>query len=492
MGCHTPRHGRLRSTVRGDQRSLSDRGLPHPGARWSPPRAALGNDTKTAHNWCDLAAITRFRRHTIVGMLPRMVAQRPVDHRIAELAASQFGVVDRGQLRALGLSDGAIAHRVRVRRLHGVRRGVYAVGHPLLGAHGRWLAAVLACGPGAVLSHASAAALWELRPSDAVSVDVTVRGPSRRRGLHLRVHRARGLGADETTTESGIPVTTPARTILDLAAMLPTDRALERVLDRAEVVRATDVNALVAIADARTGHRAAARLRRVLADHTPGTTLTRSALEERMLALCRERGLPQPRVNDSVAGLEVDFLFAAQRVVVEADSWQHHRSRAAFERDRQRDATLPLAGHRVLRFTDRQMAQDPTTVAAAIRAALAAGARAPPVPSAIARPDSGPPPRERETPPTSRPTAGRSADARIRDRRSDARGAPRRDPGPMCIDRSCAAAATELAARHAALADALDRGDPDADPIAAIDSALALQAAEAVVERRLSAPVPLA
>jgi len=184
----------------------------------------------------------------------------------------------------------------------------------------------------------------------------------------------------ETATTRGIPVTSPARTILDLAATLRSERALERVLDRVEILRLTDVKALAAIADARPGHRGAARLRRALADHVPGTTLTRSELEERMLALCRARDLPQPRVNDSVAGLEVDFLFAEQRVVVEADSWQHHRSRGAFERDRERDATLALAGHRV-RFTDRQMKRDAATVAAAIRAALAAGARAPPAPA---------------------------------------------------------------------------------------------------------------
>jgi very-short-patch-repair endonuclease len=341
------------------------------------------------------------------------MAPRPDDHRIAELAASQFGVVERRQLRALGLSDPAIARRISAGRLHRLRRGVYAVGHPVLGERGRWLAAVLACGPDAVLSHASAAALWDLRPSDAMTIDVTVRGPSRRRGPGLRVHRARGLHADETTTTRSIPVTSPARTILDLAATLRDDRALERVLDRAEILRATDVKALVALADARTGHRGAARLRRMLADHTPGTTVTRSELEERMLALCRERGLPKPRVNDSVAGLEVDFLFAERRVVVEADSWQHHRGRAAFERDRERDATLALAGHRVLRFTDRQMKRDGATVAAAIHAALAAGARAPPAPppSERATPgsDPAPPIPARDPPPPSSGGAGARA-----------------------------------------------------------------------------------
>jgi very-short-patch-repair endonuclease len=297
----------------------------------------------------------------------------PLDRRIASLAAEQFGVVARGQLREVGLTESGIARRVDAGRLHRVRRGVYSVGHPVLGRHARLLAAVLSCGPGAVLSHASAAALWGLRPSDAAYIDVTVFGPSRRRGAGLRVHRARRLGADEIATHAGIPVTSVARTILDLAPTLRDDRALGRILDRAEVLQTIDVTSLVAVAGAHPGHPGAGRLRRALAEHTPGP-LTRSDLEERLLALCRNRGLPRPRVNHFVAGLEVDFLFAEQRVVVEADGWAYHRSRAAFERDRARDAALALAGYRVLRFTDRQVEREPATVAAAIAAALSAPA----------------------------------------------------------------------------------------------------------------------
>jgi hypothetical protein len=127
----------------------------------------------------------------------------------------------------------------------------------------------------------------------------------------------------------GIAVTSAARTVLDLAASIPDERALQRVLDHAEVLRLTDGPRLVAVAEAHPGHHGAGRLRRALAEHTPGTTLTRSDLEERMLALCRNRGLPQPRVNHFVAGLEVDFLFAEQRLVVEADGWAFHSVAAA-------------------------------------------------------------------------------------------------------------------------------------------------------------------
>jgi very-short-patch-repair endonuclease len=295
-------------------------------------------------------------------------ATPPLDRRLAALAVAQHGVVHRRQLLALGLSDSAIGRRVASGRLHRLHRSVYAVGHPLLGSHGRWLAAVLACRPGAVLSHASAAALWEIRSAAAGRIDVTVPGTARPRAPGLRVHRARRLGAEEIATRRGIPVTSAERTILDLAASL-SERALEKVLDRAEQERIVDWRALAAIACAR-GHRGSAPLGRVLAEHVPGTTVTRSVLEERMLALCRAHGLPRPRVNHYVEGLEVDFVFPGKRVLIETDSWRYHRDRTAFERDRERDAVFARAGYRVLRFTDRQMRSDPAGVAATIGAVL--------------------------------------------------------------------------------------------------------------------------
>jgi very-short-patch-repair endonuclease len=321
------------------------------------------HDRRTAGPTCDTAVAM------LTGVAPPTETSA-VDRRVAELAASQHGVVARDQLRALGLTDTMIAWRVRAGRLHRVRRAVYAVGHPALTPHGRWLAAVLALGPGARLSHGSAGALWDLRRSSASSIDVTVPGSGRRASPGVRTHRVRRNEPDEATIHRGIAVTTPARTVLDLAGDLPR-RGLERVLDRAEELRLTDRRALAAIAAAHHGHRGAGPLRRALADHVAGTTLTRSALEERMLALCREHGLARPRVNHWVAGLEVDFLFEAQRVVIETDGWAHHRTRAAFERDRDRDAALARAGHRVLRFTHRQLADDPRAVAATIAAALA-------------------------------------------------------------------------------------------------------------------------
>jgi hypothetical protein len=223
-----------------------------------------------------------------------------------------------------------------------------------------------------VLSHRSAGALWELLHSEATVVDVTVAGSggsSRRTGL--RVHRARRLDG-QTTVKDGIPVTTPARTVLDLAAALE-GRPLERLLDQAEITRLTDVSSLVALARAHPGHRGAGKLLRTLAEHDPGTTLTKGKLEERFLALCRDAGLPRPLCNHDVEGLEVDFVFAGHGLLVETDSWRHHKSRDSFESDRRRDAIHAAAGWRTLRFTHRQIAHDPATVRAALAAALAQG-----------------------------------------------------------------------------------------------------------------------
>ena len=297
------------------------------------------------------------------------LASHSADRAIARLAAGQYGVVERGQLVALGLSGAAIGRRVEAGRLHRMHRGVYAVGHPLVPTRGRWLAAVLTCGPAATLSHASAAALWGLRGSDAVLIDITLPGTGARRRSGLRIHRARNLAPADVAAVDAIRVTSPARTILDVAADLDA-RALERILDRAEREGAYDGRALAAVIAANRGHRGAARLRAILDGHLAGTTVTRSGLEERMLAVCRAHGLPCPLVNHFVLGLEVDFAFPGTRVVVEADSWRYHRSRAQFARDRERDAILARAGYRVLRFADDQIVEQPGLVATTIAAAL--------------------------------------------------------------------------------------------------------------------------
>jgi predicted transcriptional regulator of viral defense system len=235
------------------------------------------------------------------------VVVRSVDAEIAALAARQHGVVTTRQLAALGLPQRAVSHRAAAGRLHRVHRGVYAVGHPILTANGHRMAAVLACGPGAALSHASAAALWEIRPSSATRVDVSVRGAGgRAKRPRIRVHRAPSLRADEITEHQAIRVTTPARTLLDLAAQLPR-RALERALDQAAITDLFDLAALSAVVRAHEGERGAAALSKALEQHAPGTTPTKSELEELMLAVCDDHGLQRPLVNAWVEGLEVDF-----------------------------------------------------------------------------------------------------------------------------------------------------------------------------------------
>jgi len=294
-----------------------------------------------------------------------------VDQRIAAVATKQYGVVTRAQLRAAGLSDAAITRRAAAARLHRVHRGVFSVGHAVLGDRGRLMAAVLARGHGALVSHASAAALWELRVNPSMLIDITTHRSGRRSLAGLRVHRPRTLREDEVATRHRIPVTTPARTILDLAATL-SERDLQRTLDEAHVRRLATVSSLDAIARAHPGHHGAGNLTRALRHHAPGTTLTRSKLEERFIALCDRHHLPRPSVNTRVAGLTVDFLFEAQRLVVETDGWQFHGHRAAFERDRRRDAALARAGYRTLRFSHDQLTTEPHAVIATIVAARAA------------------------------------------------------------------------------------------------------------------------
>jgi very-short-patch-repair endonuclease len=291
---------------------------------------------------------------------------RSVDREIAVLARRQHGVIATRQLVELGLSQQAVSHRVAAGRLHRVHHGVYAVGHTVLGIRGHWMAAVLACGPGAALSHASAAALWDLRRSDALIVDVTVRRTGRKRP-GIRIHRPRRPA--ETTIRDGIPVTTPARTILDMAATLSPSR-FENLLDRAEIRELTDYPALDAIARAHPGHRGARKLQKTLRSYYAGDELARSDLELLFKDLCRACGLPIPRVNQPVAGREVDFIFAEQRLIVEIDSWRYHKTRRAFEDDRARDVLTTAAGYRTLRFTDRQLTRQPHQVAEAIAAVI--------------------------------------------------------------------------------------------------------------------------
>jgi very-short-patch-repair endonuclease len=292
------------------------------------------------------------------------IVQPSSGRRLVALAERQHGVVTRAQLLEIGLTDHAIGRRVEDGRLHRVHQGVYAVGRPTLTLKGRFIAAVLSCGSGAALSHIAAAILWGLLPERGPRIDVTVpRGGQRRRRGIVIVHRS-ALPETDITTKDGIPVTTPARTLLDLADFLPR-RQLERALDEAAYLR-LDLSAL----QPRPGRRGSGLLACVLARHRPGSTRTRSELEERMLSLCTRFRLPTPEVNAAIEGYVVDFVWPEARLLVETDGWKAHGTRSAFERDRRRDAELLAAGWRVLRVSYERLEREPEWIAARLAEAL--------------------------------------------------------------------------------------------------------------------------
>lgn len=261
------------------------------------------------------------------------------------MAARQHGLVSTRQLSEAGIGHSAVSRRIEAGRLHRIHRGVYAVGHARLSFDGRLMAAVLACGEMAAVSHHSAAALWQLLPLADGPVHISVAGASgreRRRGL--RIHRRRSLAAGATTRHKGIPVTTPAQTLSDLRSVLAPPQ-WRRAIRQAEMM----------------GFRTGVKER---------SAPTRSELEDRFLALCRRHDLPLPEINVRLGRYEVDFLWRTERVIVETDGYRYHRGSQAFEDDHDRDLTLRILGYDVRRFSYRQVTESPQRVAAAVRQAL--------------------------------------------------------------------------------------------------------------------------
>jgi Transcriptional regulator, AbiEi antitoxin/Protein of unknown function (DUF559) len=295
------------------------------------------------------------------------------DHLIADLAEHQHGLASLDQLRKTGLSSTAIRKRASVGRLHRVFQGVYAIGHLLPTAERRWMAAVLACGPGATLSHRSAAALWGLMEDRRTSIDITAPGRRGRMPSGIDAHRSGSLRAEDRTEVNGIPCTTVARTALDLAAVVHV-RELRTFIGEAQVLRLFDPAGVQEVMKRNPRRRGVARLRLVMSELDPQVALTRRELERRFLALCRRAGLPPPAVNvpleldDRV--LVPDFLWREARLIVETDGRQFHDTASAFERDRLRDQRLTLARWRVIRCTWRQVVHDPAGLARTIRELL--------------------------------------------------------------------------------------------------------------------------
>jgi hypothetical protein len=241
------------------------------------------------------------------------------------LARSQHGVVTRGQLLALGLGDEAIKHRIRKGRLHRIGRGVYVVGRPELSQRGRWMAAVLSCGSKAVLSHRSAAALWGVRPDAPSNAEVSVRYASPRHRPGVCVYRRTRLREGDVTRVDGIPVTTIALTLVDLARVVDS-RALERAVNEADRLNLIDPDTLYAELARYPGYRGVAALRGLLAERT--FRLTDSELERRFLRLLRRQGLPLPQTGAMVNGFKVDFFWPQLGLVVETDGLRYHRTPA--------------------------------------------------------------------------------------------------------------------------------------------------------------------
>jgi uncharacterized protein DUF559 len=275
------------------------------------------------------------------------------------------------QLRALGVERGAVAGRVREGRLHRLHAGVYAVGHARVAWRGRMVAAVLACGPAAVLSHGSAGIWWDLLSLDAaVRIDVSV--PRYRRGATgVRTHRPRSLDARDVTRHAGIPITSVARTLLDVAATVRPSH-LERALAQAERLQIYDGAAIAEVLTRANGPRGAARLARATASEP---AFTRSELEARFLGLIDNANLPRPRVNVPLDALdhgriEVDFHWPRHRLIVETDGHDAHGTPSAFQSDRKRDVALTAQGFRVVRFTWHDIAGEAALVQSRHRALL--------------------------------------------------------------------------------------------------------------------------
>lgn len=281
---------------------------------------------------------------------------------LGRLATRQHGVVGRRQLLELGFGPDVIKPWLRAGRLHRLHREAYAVGHLRLNQQGRWLAAVLACGEGSLLSHRSAAALWGLARPREVRIDVTAaRGRQYRPGrLGLRLHRGR-LFDEDRYERAGIPVTTVARTLFDLAEVVDV-RQLEHAWEEADRLKLLRLGDVEGVCERGYGRRALRPIRRLLTE-ARAVTRTRSPLEDRFQRFCRFYDLPPHHTNVDVLGSEVDVLWPAACLIVELDGWEFHRHRTAFQRDRARDSRLLVAGYRTVRVTHHRLDREPDQLA---------------------------------------------------------------------------------------------------------------------------------
>jgi very-short-patch-repair endonuclease len=295
------------------------------------------------------------------------------DLRAANLAAKQHRVAARWQLRKCGLGREALRHRVKNGRMQSIHDDVFAVGPGRLTRAGFLIAAVLACGKGAVLSHMTAAVHWGLVSSASAAIHVTV--PRRRKPAvtGVVVHLTRQMTSGDWTIKDGIPVTSVARTLLDLAGVV-SQRELIKAIEQAEKRRIFDLRAVHELLARSKGRKGATALRDALAELYGEPPDTRSPLEDEFRDFCRERQIPAPQLNVVIAGFCVDAAWPHHRVVVELDSRAHHTGIHAFEEDRKRDAKLQVAGHRIVRVTRRRLRHEADDLEGDLRRLLGVGA----------------------------------------------------------------------------------------------------------------------
>ena len=288
-----------------------------------------------------------------------------IDRLIARIASRQRGIIEWRQMLAAGISPAAIKHRIATGRLHRVFRGVYMVGHPVAAELAIETAALLICPPGTVLSNLTGAGIWRMTELPLV-VDVTVLAGRPHHRAGMRVHRTAGLDPRDRRVARGLPVTSPARTLVDLAGQLGRD-GLESAYEQAQILRLLTPDDVRRALDRAPRRRGARGLRDLVIEQP---TMTRSKAERRLLGALAGAGIPRPETNVKLLDHEVDMLWREARVVVECDGFETHRTRAAFERDRRRDATLQAAGYRVVRATWRRLTGDPEQLAAQVAAVL--------------------------------------------------------------------------------------------------------------------------
>lgn len=309
------------------------------------------------------------------GILDFSAHQHGRDGEIARICHGQFGLITLSQLEAQGLTRQGVQERVVVGRLHRIHQTVYSLTPGVMTERGRFMAAVLACGPEAVLSHRAAAYLWGIVDEWHEPIDVTAPNRRGRSPDGVAAHRDGSLQPIDKATRHGIPCTSLARTLLDYAGVEP-EWKVRKAVSEAEVLHILDRGAVRSVLRRGRRRRGVARLRLIMDTLHPLTRRTRSELERRFLALCAKAEIPQPEVNvwlNAPGGdpLQADFLWRDERLILEADSRRFHDTASAFERDPRRAQRLELAGWRVTRCTWSQVEREPQRLATIIRGLLA-------------------------------------------------------------------------------------------------------------------------